>query len=109
MQAAFRIARSRILIDALLDIAELKQDGILATTLRIVHTELVQASQSLAITRIPTHRFAVTTGVGQWPTELNDRIEDAALSAGPCEALTPLCQPQGPGFGAGAGREQAQL
>ena len=63
MQAAFRIARSRILIDALLDIAELKQDRTLGTTLRAIHAELVQASQSLAITRIPTHHFAVKTGV----------------------------------------------
>ena len=61
MQAAFRIARSRILIDALLDIAELNQDGKLATTLRVIHAELVQASQSLAITRIPTLRFALTS------------------------------------------------
>jgi hypothetical protein len=63
MQAAFRIARSRILIDALLDIAELHQDGKLATTLRVIHAELVQASRSLAITRISTRSLTVTTGV----------------------------------------------
>lgn len=59
MQAAFRIARSRILIDALLDIAELKQDRTLGTTLRAIHAELVQASQALAITRISTNHFRI--------------------------------------------------
>ena len=62
MQAAFRVARSRLLIDALLDAADLRGDRTLATTLRVIHAELVQASQSLAISRTPTHRFAVTTG-----------------------------------------------
>jgi hypothetical protein len=61
MQAAFRVARSRPLIDALLDAADLRGDRTFATTLRVIHAELVQASQSLAITRIPTFRFTVTT------------------------------------------------
>ena len=63
MQAAFRVARSRILIDALLDVADLREDRTLATTLRVIHAELVQASQSLDITRISTASPAVTTGV----------------------------------------------
>jgi hypothetical protein len=63
MQAAFRIARSRILIDALLDIAELHQNRTLATTLRAIHAELVQASQSLAITHISPRFITVKTGV----------------------------------------------
>jgi hypothetical protein len=60
MQAAFRIARSRILIDTQLDIAEVRQNHTISTTLRAIHAELVQASQSLAITRIST-RFITTT------------------------------------------------
>jgi hypothetical protein len=63
MQAAFRVARSRLLISALLDVAELEKHLTLATTLRAIHAELVLASQSLAITRIPTHCFTVKTGV----------------------------------------------
>jgi hypothetical protein len=64
MQAAFRIARSRLLIDALLDLAELQQDGKLTTTLRVIHAGLVQASQSLAISRIPFRLYhTVNTGV----------------------------------------------
>jgi hypothetical protein len=58
MQAAFRIARSRILIDALLELAELKENRTLATTLRAIHAELVQASESLAITRIAPHLWS---------------------------------------------------
>jgi hypothetical protein len=58
MQAAFRIARSRILIDALLDLAELRQDQTLATTLGVIHAELVQASESLAIPRIAPHLWS---------------------------------------------------
>jgi hypothetical protein len=52
MPPAFRITRSRILIDALLDIAELRQNPTLATTLRAIHAELVQASDSLAAGRV---------------------------------------------------------
>jgi hypothetical protein len=63
MQAAFRVARSRLLISALLDLADLKKNPTLATTLRAIHAELVQASQSLAITRVTISSSQSATGV----------------------------------------------